>query len=279
MSTGNNRSDTTTVASSSASPSLTGRSAEIRRAFTLKKSQNSTSPPSHQPNDRNVYDNAASSTRWNRFLKSCCNLRKEFFFDRWIHTRLWRSFSIFFSLLLLFGDQIHQLWIPENGDIAFDILFTMSLVFFVVDILIRIRAEPNYWNVKLLGQGWFGESHDLCVLGTFLFWCDLLSTLTLLYDISYINKPRFSMKTMTIHLNEYGRPVSIHRIYCTENSMNYLFVDSNHFVSAFQDFRIWGLQKASSSSFRTWSLDYCHADGKDCAFYPIAQGCGNQFQD
>jgi hypothetical protein len=44
-------------------------------------------------------------------------------------------------------------------------------------------------------------------VGSFLFWCDVLSTLTLLTDISFINRANFSEQHLVITLGAYGLPV------------------------------------------------------------------------
>jgi hypothetical protein len=45
-------------------------------------------------------------------------------------------------------------------------------------------------------------------VGSFLFWCDVLSTLTLLTDISFVNRANFSEQHLVITLGAYGLPVS-----------------------------------------------------------------------
>jgi hypothetical protein len=125
---------------------------------------------------------------------------------------------IFFSVMVLFGSQIQHLWVAPAGDFAFDVLATITFAFFVLDMTIRIIAEPHYFQVgssSTIGGGAYsgsggggGESSKDClVLGSFMFWCDLVSTGVILYDISYINKGHYGVVDVDIQLNESGIPV------------------------------------------------------------------------
>jgi hypothetical protein len=46
-------------------------------------------------------------------------------------------------------------------------------------------------------------------LGSFLFWCDFISTMTLLSEIAFINKRAFESVTVMIQLDQFGMPVSL----------------------------------------------------------------------
>jgi hypothetical protein len=124
---------------------------------------------------------------------------------------------IFFSFVVLFGSQIQHLWVAPQGDIVFDVLSTITFAFFVLDMTIRIIAEPNYFHFHVgssstntsSGGGVGESSKDCLVLGSFMFWCDLVSTGVILYDISYINKGHYGIREVDIELNESGAPVSI----------------------------------------------------------------------
>jgi hypothetical protein len=125
----------------------------------------------------------------------------------------WKGMMTFFSLCLLFGSQIRHLWVPSSVDTACDIFSTITFSFFILDILMRSCVEPHYLNLNLWStdRGQYGDTREknfTCVLGSFLFWCDLLSTVTLLYDISFINKAQYDVMDIQIELNENGSPVS-----------------------------------------------------------------------
>jgi hypothetical protein len=126
-----------------------------------------------------------------------------------ISSRTWHVLLIFFTILLLFGSQFQELWVPKEGDIVFDILFTVALGVFALDMLFRCYTEPQYFELNLCGKS-FGEAPAAwgsCRLGSFMFWCDLVSSLTLLWDISYVNKILFDEETIDIQLDGFGLPV------------------------------------------------------------------------
>jgi hypothetical protein len=143
---------------------------------------------------------------------------RRYFLGRIIQSRSWKFILIVFTLLLLFGPQIRDMYISKDGDTAMDVIFMCALVFFTLDILIRIDVEPNYFSFDLfcrrgqrkegssdLATGWMGcGSYGL---GSFLFWCDVISTLTLLHEISFINRDHFDEIQINIQLDMFGVPV------------------------------------------------------------------------
>ena len=132
-----------------------------------------------------------------------------------LSSRIWRSVLVFFTTLLLFGSQIQEMWTPKEADIVFDILFSVALGVFLLDMLVRTYVEPQYFGFNLFGNKISDApaAWGSCRLGSFMFWCDLISTLTLLYDISFINRSNFEMLEIEIELNSFGMPVS-RRVNC-----------------------------------------------------------------
>jgi hypothetical protein len=146
---------------------------------------------------------------------------------------LYKCVTFFFSMILMFGTILQSLVIPVNGDVVFDILYILALVFFIMDMVLRMIAFPNYFRftAPLLtrmhnaianrirgkigitngGVSFGGDdlptSSHARVVGSFMFWCDLLSTATLCYDISYINRAYYDSPEISISLNESGLPV------------------------------------------------------------------------
>jgi hypothetical protein len=181
---------------------------------TSDHSQRSAPADLDSPNE--VHD-FRSYSKWQRYFRNATFLCRPSNYmmhsmNRLITSRLWHLSSFFFTVLLLFGEQVQELWIPKGGDIVFDILFTVAFVFFIIEILLRLYVEPRYFSLDLCGNkglysvptGWCR-----CRIGSFMFWCDTVSTFTLLYGISYINKRRFAVSTIDIGLDQYGFPVSL----------------------------------------------------------------------
>lgn len=127
-----------------------------------------------------------------------------------ITSKLWHGLLVFFTIVLLFGCQIQELWVPKEWDTAVDVLFTVALGFFALDIIIRCYTEPQYFEFHLCGKTVLGDAPGAwgsCRLGSFMFWCDLLSSSTLLFDISYVNARHFDAATIDIDLDRFGLPV------------------------------------------------------------------------
>jgi hypothetical protein len=156
----------------------------------------------------------------------------------------WRVFLLFGNFVLLFGSPIQMLLTPPAADPFFDVLYTVVLVAFLVDMIFRAAAVPGYFGIhfhtffrkqrqssssqrhhhqrnsnssSFAGGGtrttimsflcgclcccWcFVSKYSLCwpTMGSFLFWCDLASTLTLFYDISFTNPANFEMEKINL---------------------------------------------------------------------------------
>jgi hypothetical protein len=83
------------------------------------------------------------------------------------------SFIIFMTLLTLialFCNDIQTAWLPVYVDDAFDILQTLLLFFFSLEILLTCIANREYIN-------------------SFFFWLDVIATVSLIQDISFIFDP------------------------------------------------------------------------------------------
>jgi len=138
---------------------------------------------------------------------------------------------IVLAAILLFGEPFRELFIPPAGDPAVDTVFCVCLALFFVDMALRIDAEPHYFalycgcccgRTAAAGAGGAGQHRGnpgmrgiqsgrgyCCQLGSFLFWCDFVSTLTLLADISWINKGYFGERQFDIGLDSFGIPVRV----------------------------------------------------------------------
>lgn len=146
---------------------------------------------------------------------------RKYFFLVIMTSPIWRFLMFLCILLMLFGYQVQTLWIDRSYDNLFDILYTLAFVVFCLDIILRILVVPGYVSFKyksLMHQmNWKKhryhnveedpEKWGKIRIGSFLFWCDVISTACLLYDISYINTSQNDMKTNDIELDQFGIPV------------------------------------------------------------------------
>jgi hypothetical protein len=114
----------------------------------------------------------------------------------------WKVILIICSIILLFGAPVRDLLplLPEL-DLAIDVVFVLLLVILLIDVLLRCDAETDYFccphrgggggNHGNGGSGGCGGKKWKTGGGSFLFWCDLLSSLTLLNDITFIATHHF----------------------------------------------------------------------------------------
>lgn len=151
-------------------------------------------------------------------------IRRDSFSAPVLNSHAWKAVLTVFSAILLFGEQIRELFLPPSADNYVDAVFVLVLVFFSADILMRCDVEDNYFvrcrrpTECCGGNGNFNNNGNInsngacrcgccCSCGSFLFWCDLLSTLTLFYDISWIGVRHFSELSYDISLGNFGVPV------------------------------------------------------------------------
>ena len=123
----------------------------------------------------------------------------------------WKTLIIFFTILLLFGSPIQFLFVPKGGDLAFNILYLMALGVFTFDMVLNLIVDPEYFGFDYCkpNRGLIPQQPTFwtCGIGSFYFWCDVVSTLALCFDISYINGREYAMMEINLQLNEYGVPV------------------------------------------------------------------------
>lgn len=151
-------------------------------------------------------------------------------------------------MMMLFGSHVQNLWCDPQFDGVFDILFSLVFCLFLVDIGLRILVVPGYVSFKYKGvlNTLYGPVHWIKTvggnthgnnnkkgsrryrnqgvveedpekwgkinIGSFLFWCDVISTASLLYEISYINKSKNRIMELDIQLDPLGIPVSARAI-------------------------------------------------------------------
>lgn len=77
------------------------------------------------------------------------------------------------TIYALFGDDIRVMGFTNSADSAFDVLTIISLIAFSFEIILAfIAREPYRWS--------------------FFFWLDLISTVTLILDITSVSSAIFS---------------------------------------------------------------------------------------
>lgn len=154
--------------------------------------------------------------------------RRRAFFAMVIYSYYWRAMLIVLTIILLFGAQIQNTVLPPSADEACNAIFMAAFVLFSLDIIIRIDVESNYFVLRFCDYSCSTDFHPTseaqptvpsaagCFnieVGSFLFWCDVISTLTLLHEISFIDNANFAEKSMFITLDDFGTPVRVREFF------------------------------------------------------------------
>lgn len=118
-----------------------------------------------------------------------------------------------FTVVLLFGSPIQFLFTTKNADIVFDILYILALFVFVADMMLNLFVDPEYFGFSLFSRNHIQpfDQAKFCSygVGSFKMWCDVVSTATLFYDISFTNPTQYSEEVVELTLDQYGIAVSI----------------------------------------------------------------------
>jgi hypothetical protein len=72
-----------------------------------------------------------------------------------------------FTIFALFASDIQAAWLPSSVDFSFDVIQVLLFFFFTLEIVLASVSKKGY-------------------LGSFFFWLDVVATLSLLQDISFI---------------------------------------------------------------------------------------------
>lgn len=128
---------------------------------------------------------------------------------RLINHPVWTFSASFFIFVMLFGAPMQDLFLPASADVAVDVVFTLAFLTLSVDILIRCIVDRAYFAWDRVGTSLTPQKTcKWCNThaGSFMFWCDIVGTLTFIYDLSYIN----TLKTRPLRADvvlEDGSPV------------------------------------------------------------------------
>lgn len=137
-------------------------------------------------------------------------------FNRILSSCTWKILIAIFTVILLFGSPIQTLFMPKEADTAFDILYTLALVVFVVDMILNMVVDPDYFGFDPFRRNHVQpfDQAKFCTygVGSFRMWCDVVSTASLLFDISYINTVYYQEEVFKLTLDEFGFLVGAFRL-------------------------------------------------------------------
>lgn len=140
---------------------------------------------------------------WRSFVAFC---------ERLLYSYVWKALNWLFTALLLFGSPVQFLWFPKQGDVVFDILYSIAFSFFIFDMMFHLLVDPEYFHIprrpRFRKQQPYQPILSTCGVGSFMFWCDLVSAAAVAYDISWTNPGEYAMVEHSIKLDDIGVPVS-----------------------------------------------------------------------
>lgn len=85
--------------------------------------------------------------------------------DNWV----FQLIVSFFTLYALFGDDLRILAFSKSSDVVFNILSIIAMAGFFIEIILSVCVKSDYLN-------------------SFFFWLDLISTVTLVLDLTWVNE-------------------------------------------------------------------------------------------
>lgn len=135
--------------------------------------------------------------------KYCLSDRKINLLRNIIGSSVWKGTSAFSVFVMLFGAPIQDLFLPMSWDVAVDVVFTIAFVTLIIDILILCIVDKAYFACDRVGSSLTPqETCKWCNLhaASFMFWCDLVGTLSFIYDIPWMNpeKKRLMLAHLTL---------------------------------------------------------------------------------
>ena len=113
--------------------------------------------------------------------------------EKMVHSKIWKSIILICELILLFGFEIRDLFCPADSDIVFDVIFMLAFVLLIFDIILMSMTLPGYFN-----YGFSDQYHVRIIFGSWAFWLDFFSALTLLNEITFINRMRMHSEKYNI---------------------------------------------------------------------------------
>ena len=136
---------------------------------------------------------------------------------------MWKILIFLFTFILLFGSAFQE-FCPNEHHTAFDSLFMITLGFLLVDILINVFVRPKYFNFQtpLICRTQSGSSHESnksidsvrknnsFQIGSLLFWFDLIGSLSILFEVQFINPSSDDSTRRYISVNDQGGPIGMH---------------------------------------------------------------------
>lgn len=92
--------------------------------------------------------------------------------ERLIDSKHFQMSINFITIYVLFSDDFRRAVLPKSVDIGFNVVTIICICIFLVEIIFSVKFKEKY-------------------LWTFFFWLDLISTITLIFDLTWIQEGAF----------------------------------------------------------------------------------------
>jgi hypothetical protein len=106
----------------------------------------------------------------NKEIKKKKEKKEKNIFTHIVDSNYFIGYMTVLTLIALFSNDLQTTWLNSEVDFSFDIIQFCLLFFFTIEIIMTCMAKKGY-------------------IGSFFFWLDLISTISLIQDISFIFNP------------------------------------------------------------------------------------------
>ncbi len=138
-------------------------------------------------------ESSGNSLKWYSSISWCTPSEKVLnAMRRTLKSNIWKFVVYFFTFVLLFGGSIQFFFAgqSQSANVYFDAIYIITMVLLLTDIVLMVFIESAYFCLKF-------EKHDIQI-GSFKFWFDLLSVLSLIFNLSAVGMIGKSNKTMNL---------------------------------------------------------------------------------
>ena len=186
----NNYIDTTTNLKSAITTNASDRKSVINRIFTKKRNTTfkeneilnatTTTPLNNNRNDGGFVPLYMVQLVKPLFveIEKEKNIKKKVktktIFNYIVENNYFVAFMTVLTIIALFANDIQMAWLPPGADLTYDIVQTIMFVLFCLEIIFTSLAKRTY-------------------IFSFFFWLDIVATLSLIQDITFIFNPLINL--------------------------------------------------------------------------------------
>ncbi len=181
-----------------------------------------------------------------------------------VKSKFWKIMIGCFTAIMIFGGPMENFF-PVTATSYFSIIFSITFAVLIVDIVLMCYTTPMYFvfrpSMKLKKRS--DEVGCLCFsfqIGSFLFWFDVISVISLLFQMPNIVQANAITRVM-IHVSSLGVPINM-------ESSNSLSIDATIFTIILSTARVARLLRVDYvTALQSWTANItksiCRRNEKD----------------